>query len=107
MNDKTSNLMMRIVVGAILTIALLFMFVFNPGVNQDQFSNETLWEAVHPYHWFFDSLGMIGLLFIALYLGGVAGAAVYAFTGPRVANSSGMIHVVAAVSALLMLLFFA
>ena len=106
MSEKTVNLIVRLIAGAILVVAFMCMFIVNPGINKDAFSSETLWEAVHPFHWLFDTLGCIGLVFFSLYVSGMAGKIIYQFTGPRTANSSGMVHVVAIVCALLMIMFF-
>lgn len=106
MNEKTINLIVRIGAGAILIIATLCMFVVNPHVNQDAFSSETLWEAVHPFNWFFDSVALLALIFFGLYVGGMAGKVIYTFTGPRTQNSSGLIHIIGIVCALLTVLFF-
>lgn len=107
MNEKTINRVVRFGAAAILFVALLMMFVINPHQNQDKFSSDNLWEAVHPFHWFWDSLALVGLVGFALYVGGFLGKVVYNFTGQRTKNSSGMVHVVGILCALLMLLFFA
>ena len=62
MTDKTSKLIQRIGVFGILLVVLLFMFVFNPHENADKFSNETMWEAVHPFKPVWDTLALVGLI---------------------------------------------
>ena len=99
--DKNMNLVVRIGTGAIMLITFLLMFIIKPK------GGSNLWEAVHPYHWFFDSIALIGFIGFCLYISGLAGKVVYAFTGPRTANSSGLIHVIAVVCACAMILFFA
>lgn len=106
MSEKTLNNIVRGFIGLVLLLFVLFAFVINPGVNADSFSNETLWEAVHPYHWLKDTIGMIGFVAFALYVGGVLGKTVYAFTGPKTARSSGLIHAVALIGALCVILLF-
>jgi hypothetical protein len=103
--DKNMSLIVRIGVGLIMLIALSMMFVFNPGENADKFSSETLWEAVHPFNWFLDTVAMAGFIFFALFIAGLAGKTVYKFVNPP-ANSSGLISVIAVVSMLAMILFF-
>ena len=103
--DKNMALIVRIGAALIMLIAFLMMFVFNPHENGDKFSSETLWEAVHPYNWFFDTVAMAGFIFFALFIAGLAGKTVYKFVNPP-ANSSGLISVIAVLSALAMILFF-
>lgn len=105
MSDKLLINIVKGFTGLILLLFLLFAFVINPGVNNDNFSNETLWEAVHPFHWLFDTIGMIGFTAVALYVGGFLGKVVYAFTEPR-PNSSGFVHVIAGAGILCVLLIF-
>jgi hypothetical protein len=103
--DKNLKLIVRIVVLLILAIGLSMMFVINPNENTDKFSNETLWEAVHPFR-LWDVFGLIGFVFFALYVSGLAGKVVYQLTEQKSENSSGLIHVVGVVCGLMMILFF-
>jgi hypothetical protein len=105
-SEKTEWLIIRIFAGAILLIGILFMFFVDPGANKDKFAIETLWEAVHPYHWLWDSIGLAGLVFFTLYVTGLAGKTIYALTGPNSENSSGLVHLIGLACALSMLLFF-
>jgi hypothetical protein len=81
---------------------LLFMFVFDPGVNQDKFSAETLWEAVHPFHWFFDTVATLGLIGFGLFLTGYLGKFCDLFTDLSV----GAIKVIAGICMAACALFF-
>ena len=102
MSDKTQKLILRATVGLILLVTLLFMFVINPHVNDDPYSNETLWEAVHPYNALWDTLGLIGLIGFCLSLTGYLGQVFSFFTDV----SKGAIQAIAIVCMILMVLFF-
>lgn len=106
-NEKKEWIVIRVIAGAIGVIVLYLMFIHQPVSSQtDKFVTETMWEAVHPFHWLWDSLGMIGLVFYFLYVTGLAGKAIYEITGQRTKNSSGLVHVVFAVSLLLHICFY-
>ena len=99
MSDKTQKLILRATVGFILLITLLFMFVINPHVNKDQYSSETLWEAVHPWNWFFDTVALIGLVGFCLFLTGYLGKVI---RDPQ----KGTIRVIGIICMIAVLLFF-
>jgi len=103
MSEKTQLLVVRIIVGLILFTALLFMFVINPHVNDDPFTNETLWEAVHPWHPLFDTLGLIGLVGFATFITGYLGKII----GSLTSINKGTIQAIGIGFMLLTLLFFA
>jgi hypothetical protein len=104
--DKNLKLVVRIVGGVIMFIAILLTFFINPHVNSDKFSNETMWEAVHPFNWFFDTLGVAAMLFYALYVCGLAGKTIYFFAEPKKEKSVGLIHALFAVSVVLIILMY-
>jgi hypothetical protein len=103
--DKNLALIVRIGIGAIMLITFLLMFVINPHSTGSAVDTKNLWEAVHPYHLLFDTVALAGLVFFALFISGLAGKVVYAFVQPP-ANSTGLIKVIAGISALATLLFF-
>lgn len=98
--DKNMKLVARVIGGIIVGITLLLTFVINPHLNSDKFSSETMWEAVHPFHWW-KIFGIIGFLFFSLYVLGLAGKTIYAFGAKP--NSDGPIHVIAVVCVVLMI----
>jgi len=103
-DKKTENrewLPARIFGGIMFVVVILLTFIINPNVNNDKFTNETMWEAVHPFKWW-DIFGLLGMVFIFLYILGFGGKIVYRFTGPKSENSFGLVHLVAFVCALLM-----
>lgn len=103
--DKNMWLVVRIVGGIIFTMVLSLMFIVNPHVNNDKFTNETLWEAVHPFHWFLDSLALIGTGCMFIYLLGYAGR-IYELAGPKGSNSYGLTKVIFWVLVLCILLYY-
>lgn len=105
-DEKILSYIVKGVIGLCLLLFILFLWVFNPGVNADKFSNETVWEAVHPYHWLKDSIGMLGVIAFGLYVAGVLGKTVYSFTGPKAENSPGLVHVIAVIGVLCVILLF-
>jgi hypothetical protein len=106
-DEKRTWIVVRTIAGAIGIIVLYLMFVHEPKSSQtDKFVTETMWEAVHPYHWLWDTLGVIGMTFYFMYVTGLAGKAVYEFTGQKAENSSGLVHVVFAVSLLFHIFFY-
>ncbi len=106
MSEKFLTNLVKGFIGICLLLFFLFAVVINPGVNADSFSSETLWEAVHPFNWIYDTVGTVGFVAVALYVAGFLGKAVYAFTEPKSENSSGLVHVVAAVGFLSIILIF-
>lgn len=100
--DNRELLPMRIGIGVILLIVLLLMFVVNPGENTDKFSNETLWEAVHPWNAIKDTIALIALIGFSLLLTGYLGKFFNIFTTmtPETAKAIGII------CGLAMILFF-
>lgn len=96
-DEALTRNIVRGIVGLCLLLFFLFAWVINPGVNSDKFASETLWEAVHPYHFLFDTIGMAGFIAVALYVAGWLSKAVYLFTEPKDENSLGLIHAVAAI----------
>lgn len=100
--DKNMNLIVR-GIGLIIFLIVIFMtFMHNPHVNADPFTNETMWEAVHPFRWY-KIFGLAGMVFFFLYVLGLAGKVIYAFTGARSPNSSGLVHVVFVISVILII----
>lgn len=104
--DKNMKLIARVLGGIILLPVIWLTFLHNPHINADKFSNETMWEAVHPFNWFFDTLGIAGLLFYTLYILGLAGKTIYAFSEPKTEKSSGLVHILFVVSVVLMILMY-
>lgn len=103
--DKNLKLIVRIICLGILAIAFFMGFIHNPHENKDAFTNENLWEAVHPFQ-LWDIFGIAGMIFYALYVCGLAGKVVYAWAEPKSARSTGMIHVIFAVSVLSIILMY-
>lgn len=95
----------RIIGLIIFVIVMLFMWVFNPGVNKDNFSSETLWEAVHPYHAFFDTVALLGTVCTFIYLLGFAGK-FYGVVEPKSENSLGATKIVFWILVVAQLLYF-
>lgn len=96
MSEKTEQLIGKILFAGILTVNLLLMFVINPGGASDKFVTETLWEAVHPFHPFFDTIAFAANIFLYLYLAGVANKVVkpiYKWVEPKGENSIGATRV--------------
>jgi hypothetical protein len=105
-SEKLTKVVARSIIGLCLFLFFLMAWVINPNGTSDAFSSENLWEAVHPYHWLFDTIGMIGFTAFALYIAGFLGKVVYTFTEPKEENSSGLIHAVAAIGFLSIILLF-
>lgn len=106
--DKNENLIARIGIGVIFGIVFLLMWVINPHENKDVFTSETLWECVHPYNWFFDTVATIAWVWCCLFLSGMASIVykkVYSLFQPE-ANTAGPAPIVTIVCALLMLLYY-
>lgn len=106
-DEALTRTVTRAIVGLCLFLFLLLGWIVNPKGTSDKFASENLWEALHPYHWLFDTIGFIGFVAFALYIAGWLGKAVYAFTEPKAENSSGLIHLVAAIGFLSIFLMFA
>jgi hypothetical protein len=102
--DKNLALIVRIIIGGIMLITFLLMFVINPHSAGSAIDTKNLWEAVHPFHWFFDSVALIGFIFFALFISGFAGKTINAISSQE--NSNGAIKVIAAICMLATLLFF-
>lgn len=104
-DERLPRTVARGIIGLCLLLAVIYMFV-DPSVNKDKFTSETLYEAIHPYNWFFDTLGLISIFYFGLYVAGFAGKVVYSFTEQKSENSSGLVHAVFAVAALFVILMF-
>lgn len=100
--DKNLKLVVRAVGMIIFGIVVYLTFIHNPHVNADKFSNETMWEAVHPFKWY-KIFGIAGMVFYFLYVLGFAGKVIYAFSEPKTDNSPGLLNVIFAVSVALMI----
>jgi hypothetical protein len=67
--DKNRTAVARAAGTIMLVVVLLMMFVVNPHVNDDPYTNETLWEAVHPFK-VWDFFALIGTLCLFVFLFG-------------------------------------
>lgn len=105
--DKNLALIVRSIIGLALLIALLFMFVINPGEG-DTYAKEYLWMAVHPFK-IWDAIALIALFFVCLFLAGLLNKIIkpiYDWVSPNGENSVGMVRIVVAVCVALMFLFY-
>jgi hypothetical protein len=93
---------LRIFIGFVMLIVFLHMFFIKTG-DASPIHTETLWKAVHPFHWFYDTVATLGFITFCLFLSGYLGKVFSFFTSIQ----KGTIQVIAAVAGLLMLLWFA
>lgn len=103
-SEKTEWLIVRVIIGVALLVTLLAMFVIKPTDT-----TATLWNAVHPFNPFFDTVALAATLFVGAYLGGIANYIVrpiYELVQPRGENSTGVTRWVMWACVLLMGLFY-
>ena len=107
LTEKQVYRIVRAIIALVFSVLILMMFVIEPkGSDSGALNIDNLWEAVHPWHWFFDTVALIGWVAFGLYLAGLLGKTVYAFIEPKSENSGGLIHVIGIAGMLVGLLFF-